>query len=126
MYCRCVDGLDLRGLTVEWEDRLPAFFTHGLECEHFKNVRIDGFTDGPAHPGSEEAAISLKQGNGISICNSRAIQGTGVFLRHSEVQDAGLFANNDLSRARKVCEPVKLPFEASGNRLPKESADKER
>jgi len=47
-------------------------------------------------------------------------------LRSSRGFSTALFAHNDLSRARRVCEPVKLPFEASGNRLPRESADKEK
>jgi hypothetical protein len=42
-----------------------------------------------------------------------------VFLQQSEVQDAGLFVKNDLSRAKKVCEPVKLHVETYRNYLPK-------
>jgi hypothetical protein len=83
---------------------LSAFFTHPLECEHFRNVKIDGLTGGPAHPGRETVVLSLKQRGGISICNSQVTEGTGVFLRHSNVQNAGLLVNNDLSRALKVFE----------------------
>jgi hypothetical protein len=42
----------------------------------------------------------------------------------ADVVDGGLFVNNDLGEARIVCEPEKLPFQASGNILPKEARDK--
>jgi len=123
MYCRYVDGLAISGMEVEWAGGLPAFFTHGLQIEDFRNVDIDGFRGGPAHKESGNAAIALSRGRGISICNCKASEGTGVFLAHSEVEGAGVFANNDLSLARKAIEPARLQATVSGNRLPGQTGE---
>jgi polygalacturonase len=122
--CQYVDGLKIHGLEVEWADGLPSFFTHGIQCENFNDVEIDGFTGGPAHKDGAKSVLALSKGSKISIRNSKAAKGTGVFLSYADVVDGGLFVNNDLGEARKVCEPEKLPFQASGNRLPKEPSDK--
>jgi len=118
MYCRCVGGLEIHGFEVEWAAGLPDFFTHGLQIENFSDLEIDGFRGGPAHGSSGNAAISLSKGRGISIRNCKASAGTAVFLAHSEVDGAGVFANNDLSLAAKAIEPGKLDATVSGNRLP--------
>ncbi|MGA2555183.1 MAG: hypothetical protein ABSG04_02805 [Verrucomicrobiota bacterium] len=68
--------------------------------------------------------IALARGGKVSIRNSKAARGTGVFLSVADVVDGGLFVNNDLGKAGIVCEPEKLPFQASGNILPKEAVHK--
>jgi polygalacturonase len=122
-YCRYADGVKIDCLEVEWAAGLPSFFSHGIQCENFSNVDIDGFCGGPAHQDGGKAAIALSKGGKVSIRNSRAARGTGVFVSVADVFDCGLFVNNDLGEARKVCEPEKLPFQASGNLLPKENGD---
>jgi hypothetical protein len=82
---------------------------------------IDGFSGGPARKDSGNAAIALSKGRGISIRNCKASAGTGVFLTHSRVDGAGVFANNDLSLAGKAMEPGEFEATVSGNRLPGES-----
>jgi len=118
-YCRYADGVKIDGLEVEWADGLPSFFSHAIQFENFDNVDIDGFSGGPAHPDGGQAAIALSKGGHVSIRNSRAARGTGVFLSVADVVDGGLFVNNDLREARVICQPEKLPFQASGNLLPK-------
>jgi parallel beta-helix repeat protein len=122
-YCRYADGVKIDGLEVEWADGLPSFFSHAIQFENFDNVDIDGFSGGPAHPDGGQAAIALSKGGHVSIRNSRAARGTGVFLSVADVVDGGLFVNNDLREARVICQPEKLPFQASGNLLPKEAGD---
>jgi hypothetical protein len=123
-YCRYADGVKIDGLEVEWAEGLPSFFSHGIEIENFNNIDIDGFSGGPAHKDSGNAAIALSKGAKVSIRNSKAARGTGVFVSVADVVDGGLFVNNDLGEARSVCDPEKLPFQASGNLLPKEAGDK--
>jgi hypothetical protein len=123
-YCRYADGVKIDGLEVEWADGLPSFFSHGIQFEDFNNIDIDGFSGGPAHQDSGNAAIALSKGGKVSIRNSTAAPGTGVFVSVADGVDSGLFVNNDLREARTVCNAEKLPFQASGNLLPKETGDK--
>jgi hypothetical protein len=123
-YCKYADGVKIDGFEIEWADGLPAFFSHGMECEDFMNVDIDGFTGGPAHKDDGRSAIALVRGKNISIRNSTAGAGTSVFVSATDVVNGGLFVNNDLREARKVGEPEKLPFQSLGNLLPKEAGDK--
>ncbi|HUD46385.1 MAG TPA: hypothetical protein VMR33_06125 [Candidatus Baltobacteraceae bacterium] len=116
--------MKIDGLEVEWAERLPSFFSHGIQFEDFNNIDIEGFSGGPAHEDGGNAAIALSKGGGVSIRNCKAARGTGVFVSVADVVDGGLFVNNDLSEARIVCEPEKLPFQAWGNLLPKGAGDK--
>jgi len=122
-YGRYVDGVKINGFAVEWADGLPPFFSHGIQFEDFHNIVIDGFSGGPAHKDSGKAAIALSKGGQVSIRNCTAARGTGAFVSLADVAEGGLFVNNDLGEARSVCDQAKLPFESSGNRLPKAMGD---
>lgn len=106
MYCCYTDGLKIRGLELEWDDNLPRFFNHGIQCEHFRNLEIDGFNGRQPHKTDNRAAIALNDGSGITIRNCKAAEGTGVFLSRSDIRGEWLFVNNDLSEAKKVSEPA--------------------
>jgi len=116
-YARNVDGLSLRGFEAEWADDIPAFFSSGIEIEKFSNVDIDGFSGRQAHKNGKAAVIRLSDGRFVSIRNSVATKDAGVFLEHFQVRGS-LFVHNDLTRARSVANPAKLPFTASGNLMP--------
>ncbi len=118
LYCRYADGVKIDGLEVEWAEGLPSFFSNGIQCEDFENIDIDGFSGGPAHKDSGNAAIALSRGGNVSIRNSKAARGTGVFLSVADVADGGVFVNNDLREARSVCNSEKMPFQPVGNVLP--------
>ncbi len=122
-YGRYADGVKIDGLEVEWADGLASFFSHGIQLEDFNNLDIDGFSGGPAHEDGGKAAIALSRGGKVSIRNCKAARGTGVFVSVADVVGGGLFVNNDLAEARIACEPEKLPFQASGNLLPKQAGD---
>jgi len=117
-YCRYADGVKINGLEVEWADGLPSFFSSGIQIEDFSDVDIDGFSGGPAHEDGGKAAIALSKGRKVSIRDSKAARGTGVFVSVADVADGGVFVNNDLREARIVCDSEKMPFQASGNVLP--------
>jgi Glycosyl hydrolases family 28 len=118
MYCRYVDGLKINGFKLAWDDNLPEFFNHGIHCEFFKDVVIDGFEGRQPHIGGDAAAIALNDGSGITIRNSKADKDTGTFLSHSDITDEGLFANNDLSNAQEAIEPENSAFEFVDNLWP--------
>jgi hypothetical protein len=53
LYAQYVDGLDVRGLTVRWQDDLPDYYTHAVEMQYCHHVQIDGVHGGAAHSGLE-------------------------------------------------------------------------
>ena len=124
MYCSYVEGLNIHGMDLECDGNLPAFFSHGIQCEHFRNIDIDGFRGRQPHAGDNRAAIAVNDGSGVTIRNCRAGEGTGVFLSCSAIKDERLFANNDLSSAKKAFEPAAAGFKLFGNVLPVEGGEK--
>jgi hypothetical protein len=118
MYCRYIDGLKIDDFKVQWGENLPDYFSNGLQCEDFKNLEINKFEGRQAFRTSKDAAIVLRHGEGVSVRNSRADQGTAVFLSAVRVQGEGLFVNNDLREAQRVFVGGKSRFRLSGNYLP--------
>ncbi|MGK7396676.1 MAG: glycoside hydrolase family 28 protein [Candidatus Cyclobacteriaceae bacterium M3_2C_046] len=47
LYARYVNGLDIEDFSLEWEPDLPEFFTHGIEAEYVKELKLEGFEGGP-------------------------------------------------------------------------------
>jgi len=73
----------------------------------------DGFRG--RQPNSEEAhaAIILDSVRGAIVRNSQAAEGTTTFLMHRDLTEAGLFGNNDVTRAAIVIDPQPSPFVSS-------------
>ena len=115
LYAGYVDGLEISGLQIAWDDNLPEFFNHAIWCENFKGVTIDGFVGRQAHIGDNRAAIVLDKGSGATIRNCRAAEGTGIFLQTLDVNDGRLFVNNDLSKAQQTGESAESVFREFGN-----------
>jgi hypothetical protein len=108
----------LNGIDVRWDADMPEYYTSALWCEQTNHMVIDGFTG--RQPGSAEnrAAILLEEVRGVTVRNSLAAEGTTTFLRHRAVTEAGLFGNNDLTKAVTPIAPLPSPFAAapaSGN-----------
>jgi polygalacturonase len=72
VYACHVHGLTLRDFRLEWEPDVPEFYTHGFECENFKNLHIDRFAGGPARPSCK--AVVLREGTGAWVRRSQAIE----------------------------------------------------
>jgi len=64
-----VDGLKIRNFKVEWGQGLPEFFTHGIQCEHFHNVVIDGFEGRQAQVDADQSALAITEGTGLWLRN---------------------------------------------------------
>jgi hypothetical protein len=118
-YCRGVDGLRLSDFRLQWDEGLPDFFSHAIACEDFEDVVIDGFEGRQARSNDESAAVWLRNGSTVTVRDSRAAEGTALFLKHEGVQDERLFVNNDLCRARVAMSPEASGFTVSGNRMPR-------
>lgn len=115
LFFRHVRGLRIRGLRLFWDDSGPDFFSYGIEGEEFRDIDIRGF-EGRGAAG--RAAVALRNGSGVSICDCRATEGAGMFLSQSGVSDQRLFANNDLADARQAFDSDQHGFTLSGNLLP--------
>jgi hypothetical protein len=119
IYCRYVQGLKIQDFDLSWVDPLADYLSHGIECEYFEDVTIDGFKGRQGAKAANGAAIALEHGKTVSIRNSQAVDGTDTFLLVSDVLDQRLFVNNDLSKAKTAFRPEKVSFSSFGNLLPK-------
>jgi len=63
--------------------------------------------------GDGQAAIALDSVRGVIVRNSQAAEGTTTFLRHRAVTEAGLFGNNDVTKAATAIDPLPSPFALS-------------
>jgi Pectate lyase superfamily protein len=118
LYLRFVDGMEVHGLRLDWESNLPEYFSNAIECEDFRDLSIDRLQGRAARPDNNLATVSLLRGKGVSIVNSRALPGTGTFLRSEDVTDEGLFAINDLREAKRAFFKDAGGFTLIGNLLP--------
>jgi polygalacturonase len=125
LYGTYVDGLKLRNFEVGWSGKLPEFFTHAIECENFHDLLVDGFAGRQAQAGPKTSAISLSNGSGVIIRNSKASEGTQTFLADTGITGGIVLVNNDLSRAKAATSPSKAEMTESGNIMPISTARKQ-
>lgn len=118
MFCRYVHGLRIKDFELKFAQNLPDYFSHGIHCEYFEDLEIDGLEARQALIGKKGATISLQNGKNVTIRHCKALDGTGIFLLHSALEDERLFVNNDLSRAKAAMQPEKTFFEMYGNYMP--------
>jgi parallel beta-helix repeat protein len=117
LYARYVKGLEIHGLTMQWADGMPAYYSSALELEDAGNLMIDRFEGRQASIGSHDPVIALKRVKGVTVRNCTAAEGASTFLSTSEVTGERLFEGNDLADARRAFN-AKTDFELSGNLLP--------
>ncbi|RAP75644.1 glycoside hydrolase family 28 protein [Paenibacillus montanisoli] len=116
LYAKHVKGLAIHGFDLEWSDDLPTFMRNGLEIESFEEVTIDGFKGRQPQLEGEGAAIRLANGRQVNIRNSIAKAGTIRFGDFEQVEEAGMFIGNDLSRAEQPLKPGAYGFAVFGCR----------
>ncbi len=118
VYCRYIDGFKIQGFQISWGNDLPEYFSNAIECEDFHDLSVADFEGRQAFSSSPNAVIALHHGSDVSIRDSRAETGTGVFLSLSGVTGERLFVDNDLSRARQAFRPEKALLILHGNEMP--------
>jgi len=116
VYCRWVAGLRIHGLELQWGEGVPEYFSDGISCEDFRDLQIDRFEGRQAL--KIGAAISLSRGDGVSIVNSTAAEGTFDFLRQSHLTGHRFLFGDDLSNARAGVVPPNAQFRMQGVILP--------
>jgi hypothetical protein len=118
LYARYVDGLDVRGLSVDWAADVPAYFSNAIECEDFQRLNVDGFYGRQAPTNAAKEAVALRRGRDATIQNSKAAPGTGIFLSSDELTGKKLFSGNDLRGSERAFPDDKTGFTLSGNLMP--------
>jgi len=110
VFCHGANGLALIDFDIEWDAKTPEYYKYALWFEKTNRVVIDGFRG--RQPGLEDGqvAIALDSVRGIIIRNSQADEGTTTFLKHHAVTEAGLFGNNDVTKAVTAIDPLPSPF----------------
>ena len=111
LLARHTDRLSVRNLTVEWADDVPAFFTHAIEAESFRELVVEDFRGRQAQ--KTGAAIHLASGQDAIVRDSRAAAGTDTFVEATEVTGRTVFAGNDTRAARRPVVPASF---AAGRR----------
>jgi hypothetical protein len=109
LYARQVAGLTLRDVKVDWAAGVPDYFSDGIRVEDFSDLTVDGFSGRQAQTAGG-AAIALSNGSGVSITNSRALDGTDIFLELDSVTQRRVFVNYDVKAAAQVISPPNLRF----------------
>jgi hypothetical protein len=115
VFSHGANGVTFNQVDIEWDAEMSEHYTYALWCEKTSRVVIDGFRGRQPGSGDEQAAIMLESVRGIIIRNSQAAEGTTTFLKHRGVTEAGLFGNNDVTRAATAVDPLPSPFALSTN-----------
>lgn len=109
-YAKHVAGLRLNDVEVDWAKSMPDYFSNAVRIEDFSDLAISGF-EGRQAQNTSGAAVSLHNGSGVSITNSRALPGTLTFLELDKVTGRRVFANYDVMEASKIIVPADQKFE---------------
>jgi hypothetical protein len=83
-------------------------------------LEVDGFSGRQPQPSGTGAAIALQEGHGLVLRNSRAEDGTGVFLSILRVDGPRLLSGNDLNHAQEAWDEEIADLKQSANYLPGE------
>ena len=43
IYAQYVDKLSIQNFSLDWDNNLPAFFSHGIECQEVKELFLENF-----------------------------------------------------------------------------------
>lgn len=96
-----VKNLTLRDVGVTWSEPASPKWQSALALDQIKGLVLDGFSGRPAAPGSDVPAVIMTNVEDAVIRSSRALPGTGVFLRVEGRNAAGIvLQGNDLRHAR--------------------------
>ncbi|MCG6925767.1 MAG: right-handed parallel beta-helix repeat-containing protein [Acidobacteria bacterium] len=104
LLAKDVGRIRLRGFEVEWGEDVPAFFTHAVECEGFRELEVERFRGRQAQ--STGSALRLVRGEDAVVRNSRATEGTDVFVESRDVTGRAVLAGNDVRAARTPTVPA--------------------
>jgi len=99
---RWAKNLKLKDVEVNWDKPESGKWESALNVEDVNGLEIQGFSGRQAKPGAAEMpAVVLKQVEDVTIRNSKAADGTSVFLRVKGNKTRGVYLlGNDLLKAK--------------------------
>ncbi len=105
LHFKYAKNLRVSDVTVSWEKpSLPAWQS-ALAFENVADLEVDSFAGWAAWPEKNAPAILLDQVTRAVIRNSRAVEGTGLFLKVTGPDSRNIwFHGNDLRQANKGCQ----------------------
>lgn len=60
LYAQHINNLSINGFVLQWNDDLPGFFTHGIECVDVTDLHISDFAGTPNPNAKDSKKIQLK------------------------------------------------------------------
>jgi polygalacturonase len=98
---RWARNLKLKDVTVHWDKPESAKWQSALAVEDVKELELDGFSGRQAKMGGDSPTIILNRVEDAMIRNSKATDGTGIFLRVAGNKSSDIYLmDNDLRKAR--------------------------
>jgi polygalacturonase len=85
IYAQFVKNLSITGFDLHWGKGLPSYFTHGIEINHFEQIKIEAATCAPAFHLAGLAGIYLSDGTGSKIGNNKDPDGAAVIVLKNRV-----------------------------------------
>jgi hypothetical protein len=68
LFASYIDGLVVRNFRVNWGGNMPSYFTHALECVHFKRVNIEGLEQrGTPTASKKQPVVYLHDGENARV-----------------------------------------------------------
>lgn len=65
LFAQYVNGLSINNFKLTWDNQKEAYFTNGIEIDHFKDLKIDNFK-GHAAPASK-SGVDVLLTNGVNV-----------------------------------------------------------
>jgi hypothetical protein len=98
---RQVKNLTLKDVEVFWSEPVSTGWQSALSLEEIKGLVLDGFVGRQAKIGAAAPAVMLHDVEDAVIRNSRALEGTGIFLRVTGKRTRDIVLDgNDLRKAK--------------------------
>jgi polygalacturonase len=106
MKVRWAKNLKIKDVEVNWDKPESAKWESALYVQDVKGFELEGFSGRQAKLGADMPAVVLDQADDVIIRNSKAPEGTQVFVRVIGDKSRGIYLlGNDMLRA-------KVPFRA--------------
>jgi polygalacturonase len=101
MKVRWARNMRLKDVEVHWDKPESAKWESALHIQDVKGLELEGFAGRQAKLGADMPAVVLNQVEDVTIRDSKAPEGTAVFLRVSGDKSRGVYLlGNDLMSAK--------------------------